>query len=144
MEIESDFNGLDEIIGLTLHKCYRKLLDDYNEELDLEWQDQELDGDTYLVFSNDKTVLFSAYTECFSVKFFLDKIIDLNEYKELSFNSFWEKRIGNKVIEISPLYSEHRSNPYGVRFVLSNDLSFDLVYVYDNEYTSDALVIKGK
>jgi len=140
--IDKDISGLESLIGLTLLQCYRKLLDEVlGFEIDSEEQEQEWDGLTYLVFSENRKVLFMAYTEEFSVKVFPDRIVNLEDYRDMSNNSFWRNKIGQEVTAIIPIYSEFRSNPYGVRFVLSNNEQFDLVYSSD-ENDPDALVIK--
>lgn len=143
---ERSFKDLESIIGLSVMKCYRRIFDMYDDLIDQNLQDQELDGDTYIVFSDgkkEKEVFFSANTEDFSVKVFIEFTEDLSQYKDMSSNLFWKSRIGNQITQILPLNSQYRSNPYGVRFVLSNDSYFELVYIHENEYTSDALAIKG-
>lgn len=130
--------------GLQLQDCFRKYYDDHGDFDSNDNLDQELDGDTFIVFS-DKTVIgFYAHSEAFSLKIDFSATLENTVATNVSGNLFWKNKIGNDVVDIQLLYSEYRSNPYGVKFILSNDTCFEIVYVSESDYTFDAVVIRDR
>lgn len=140
---ETSFPALTTLmLNARLLACHKYFYDDYDDhpEISKHELNQLLDGDVYLELSNGKTIVFSAHTEVFSVKFGLVNVIRDGAI-ELSQTPFWENKIGSLILGLELLFSEYRDNPFGLRIKLENH-GFSLVYASNTAFTSDALVIK--
>ncbi len=140
---ESVLIRMNFFIGQTLQGCFRRYYDDHDDFDYDDNLDQELDGDTFLIFSNSEAIGFYADTEAFSLKVGFNVQLENTESVEVSKNLFWKNKIGNSLVDVQLLHSKHRPNPYGIKFILSDGPSFEIVYISESDYTDDAVIIKG-
>ncbi len=129
------------LVDSKILECHRLFLDYENESVPEDIKDQVLDGNTYLKLSNGTTLAFFAMSEEFTIEY------DVLDYKNLptesinvSGNSYWEKRIGKKILDVELLLGI-KSHPFGIKLILEDDLEVKLEYISENEFTFDALII---
>lgn len=127
-----------QLSGLKITRCLRNFTVGLNEDLPLEIQQQESDGDVCLVFSNGLVVNFQAHTEEFSITLcVLDGIIKNNNFLDLSENKFWKTKIGIEINKVSFIKGDYRDNPYGIEFSMVNDEKFEIIY-----HENDMIILK--
>lgn len=133
----------DLLLDARLLTCHKFFYDEFDDrpEVAVHVSHQELDGDVYLELSNGKTIVFSANTEDFSVKFAVADELRAGA-RDLSEIPFWKSKIGKSICGVELLFSVYRANPVGLRIKQEQDLAFSLIYKSDTAFTFDALVIK--
>ncbi len=139
--VNSEYN-IKELKGLAISRCFRNFQKYDASHIPNELKDLELDGDIYILFSNDIVLKLSSNSELFSVK-----IEQINEFEESQFtditeNKFWSERIGKSITNVEFLCSELQ-NPYCLKFHLENNSDFLIEYISESAYEFDAIVIRG-
>jgi hypothetical protein len=131
-----------QTIGKSIKKCKRNFTVLNDNHIPIAVKDQESDGTTYLFFSDEKVFGFYANTENFTIN--VKEIRDdteINNSKDVSSNNYWEKRLNVRIKDVSLVYGTNE-HPYGISFILENDLKIDLHYISESDYEFDALVIR--
>lgn len=133
----------ESLKGLSIQSCLRLF---YNEDIIIDIPDedkeQELDGNTFLFFSNGEIIGFYPSSENFTIQITKHKKEDIpKNSSNISNNKFWKSIIGEKILEVELLFNILEI-PYGVRFEFNNKKSISLQYVSESEYDFDALIIR--
>jgi hypothetical protein len=125
----------------SINACWRSLSELELDNIPDEYQEEAADGSTYLQFSDGTVIGFYAHTEAFTVQFKILPTKGIPENAiETSRNAYWQKRINTPIVNIKLIY-QAIPQPAGLEFFLSNQQTIRLLYVSENEYTFDALVI---
>lgn len=134
---------IQQLPGLKISKCLRHFTVGINEEVPIEIQEQESDGDTCLVFSNGLIVNFHAHTEEFSITMSILEVPTGGKcFVDVSDNAFWKTKIGIEINEVSFLNGDYRDNPYGIEFKLENNEKFEIIYISNNKWDFDLIVVR--
>ena len=133
---------LNSLKGLSVQNCLRLYSENDFEDIPVSLKDEESDGSTFLIFSNNLVYGFYANTEIYSIDIKKIKENDIPiEAKDVSGNSFWKNIIGIKILCVEILKNEY-SEFYGFRFSFENNIKIDIQYIAESNYTFDAIVIR--
>lgn len=126
----------------TIQACWRSLSAIEQEGVPDEVKEEEVDGNTYLQFSNGLFIGFYPSSEHYTVEF---EVLEENQIPKevinVSGNIYWKQRIAHKVLDIELLYG-FADKPYGIKLHLTNQQEVQLLYVSESEFTFDALIVK--
>lgn len=144
MESINDFYNISETLkGHYIEECARLFIKNELINIPSDVNEQETDGITFLVFSNQVTYAFYPYTEKFTLtvkQLSIDEIPQESKY--VTSNIFWQQFIGKKISHLNLLFGK-LSLPYGVRFAFEDNTHLELRYESETTYTFDALVIRS-
>jgi ribosomal protein S3 len=131
--------------NLCITKCQKYFIEnsDIDDFIPREIRDEEIDGRVYLHFNNG-TKLFINTANDYSSIVISDELKEFNDlisnFKDVSLNPFWKKRINVKIIEVKELYN--LDILYGLKFYLLNGCHFEISYFWETQYDIDTLVIR--
>ena len=123
----------------------------FKSDFDLDDFQQNADGSVEITFDNGTVTHFSAFTTGSSVAIFEGKAPLYGEsyvYMDVSHNSFWSSRIGQKITNINILQLESFSADYPAECVLEiifeNNTRACIEYIDENEKVFDALTVTSE
>ena len=141
-----DLRNIINLESLFITSCSRLFFDSRDSllgDLSDDSKDLEMDGNVYLFMSNDSVLVFYPITESFETQFELLNVDAVpNNLIDISDNPFWQKRLGQKILNTTLIFGEYTDNPYGIKIDFENNLKVSIYYVSQNEYTFDALIIR--
>ncbi|GEM_PF-5643018 len=128
---------LIRLTGLEIINVKRQL---YKGDFDLPDYEQNADGPIQLIFSNNMVVHFVSMTESDSVGIFIGSMPAYGSsymIRDLSENSFWMDRIGQKIEEIhilqSVFVSEYNPNEFGIELIFADKKTVCIEYLDDED-----------
>jgi len=135
-------DNISSLKGLYIKNCFRIFSESDYESIPDDLREQESDGSTFLIFSDESVYGFFPNTEKFTIELEKLHIKDIpNNSYDVSKNVFWSSVIGIKITSIKQLYSNLNIH-YGFRFFFENNTIIDIKYISESVYTFDALVIR--
>jgi hypothetical protein len=136
---------LKRMIGAKIISVTRQI---YSGDTNLDDFQQNADGAIEIKFDNDIIVNFRALTEANSISVFKGEMPVYGEsyiYTNVSNNSFWTSRIGQKITEIYILQSEFCSveNPseFGLKIVFENNTKVCIEYLDEEDFPDTLRIV---
>ncbi|ELS01074.1 hypothetical protein Xen7305DRAFT_00007750 [Xenococcus sp. PCC 7305] len=128
---------LKSLIGKKIVKVRRQII---KNEMRLENFEQEADGPVELTFDDDKVISFIDWTEPISVGVADGEMTIYGGgyfLMELTNNSFWQQRIGQKIVQVTILKiltpSPNFPGEFGIEIEFENNKKVSIEYIDDSE-----------
>ncbi len=133
-----NLNLLKSFIGKRIVSVQRQL---FKDDLDLDDWEQSADGPIELTIEDDSSLHFFAKTEMFSMGLAAGKMPQYGDsyvLKNISNNSFWSNRVGQKIVKVKVLKASDSSEDYpsefGLEILFSNGEKVLIEYLNDQEH----------